>query len=67
MISTFTENIQETPVEQARRKLCHRNSLKLINSCVRGGRTLSSKISDFCDFSTNCKKIGEIAKIAKIN
>ena len=44
--------------------------LKLIKSSVTGGRRVSSKNCDFCnfyDFSKNCKKMGEIAVFAKIN
>ena len=44
--------------------------LRLIKPSVTGGRRVSSKNCDFCnfyDFSKNCKKMGEIAVFAKIN
>ena len=66
MISTFTENIQDTPVEQARRKLCHRNLLKLSNLCVRGGRRLSSKIPDSAIFLQIAKKLEKSQKLLKL-
>ena len=41
------------------------NLLKFINSCVRKGRRVPSKICDFSDYS-KVQKIGEITKFVKI-
>ena len=40
--------------------------LKLLNSKGKGGRRVPRKNCDFCNFSKNCGKIGEIAGFAKV-
>ena len=41
--------------------------LKLITTSVGGGKRVPSKNCDFCSFSKNYKKNGEIAVFTKIN